>query len=233
MPVPLLPPAFRLVVVDREVDAFERARGAAPQGLDDGTAYWTDRGDRLRLAFAFRPQTGRAEALETVYVLGVAAADALAAAVPAGLPLGLGWPGDLVLDGARVGRLRVALGPGEMPSWLVLGVGIDLGPSAREPGETPDLTTLADAGAEDEVTGAALAEGVARHLLHWLDRWAEDGLGPVRAAWNRRCHRRGEVARLELAGAMRAGPIGGLDAAGRFRIGSQALPLEAALDGLR
>lgn len=232
MPLPLLPPAFQLVAVDREVDAFDRACRTAPRGLDDGTVYWTDRDDRLRLAVAFEPEVRRAEALETVYVLGVAAADALAALVPAGLPLALAWPGGLVLDGAKVGRVCAALAPSAepegTPAWLVLGLGIELGPAVREPGETPDLTTLADSGA-DGLTSAGLAESVTRHFLSWLHRWAEDGLEPVRTAWNRRCFRLGEKVTLELAGAPRDGRIGGLDAEGRFRIGTEALPLGAAL----
>jgi biotin-(acetyl-CoA carboxylase) ligase len=235
MPLPSLPPAFQLVALDRDVDAFERACRAAPRGLDDGTVYWTDRDDRLRLAVAFEPELRRAEAIEAVYVLAVAAANALAALLPAGLPLALAWPGGIVLDGARVGRVCVALGPAAepeaVPPWLVLGLGIEVGPSVREPGETPDLTTLADSGAED-VTSVALAESVGRHFLSWLHRWAEDGLEPVRAAWNRRCFRLGEKATLDLAGDLRDGRIAGLDPEGRFRIGTAALPLEAALDEL-
>ena len=81
---PLLPPAFQLVVVDAAVDAFERARRMAPRGLDDGTVYWTDRGDRLRLAVALEPEAPLPETLLAAYVLMVATGDALGSAPAAG-----------------------------------------------------------------------------------------------------------------------------------------------------
>jgi BirA family biotin operon repressor/biotin-[acetyl-CoA-carboxylase] ligase len=235
MALPHLPPAFRLVVVDREIDAFERTRRLAPQGLEDGTVYWTDRADRLRLAVALEPEAPRATTLELVYVLTVATGDALGALLPPGLPLAFAWPGGLVLDGARLGRVKAALAAvadgREVPRWLVLGLDIAVGPYPGEPGEVPDRTTLADAGASG-ITVVMLAESVSRHFLAWTYRWQEEGLLPVRAAWNARCLDRGSEARLMVAGRPREGRVTGLDMFGSFRIGRAALPLEAALGEL-
>ena len=47
--LPQLPPAFHLVALDRELQAFGRAVASAPRGIDDGTVYWTERADRLEL----------------------------------------------------------------------------------------------------------------------------------------------------------------------------------------
>jgi BirA family transcriptional regulator, biotin operon repressor / biotin---[acetyl-CoA-carboxylase] ligase len=232
--LPLLPPAFQLVALDREVDAFERAVRLAPRGLDDGTVYWTDRADRLALAVALEPEAPTGATLEAVYVLAVAVGDALGALLPPQLPLAFAWPGGIVLDGAELGRVRAAVAPtldaGEAPPWLVLGLDLAVGDRPGEPGTRPSLTSLSESGAGgEEVTAARLAEGVARHFLAWTHRWLEEGPAPVRAAWDARCFRKGEAATLGLAGGRFSGEVGGLDRAGRFRIGGAALPLESAL----
>ena len=234
MSAPLLPPAFQLVSLHREVDAFERARRAAPRGLDDGTVYWSDRTDRLLLAVAIEPEAPRAEALRAVHVLGVAAVDALGALVPPGLSLAFAWPGDLVLDGARVGRVRAALGAtadaGEVPPWLVLGLEVEVEASAGTPGDEPhDRASLADSGAGEAVTAVRLAEDTARHFLGWAQRCRDEGFGPVRDAWNARCFGRGAEATFEVAGQRRSGVVRGLDEGGDLCVGAAALPLEAAL----
>jgi BirA family transcriptional regulator, biotin operon repressor / biotin---[acetyl-CoA-carboxylase] ligase len=211
----VLPPAFRLVAVERGVDAFERARDRAPQGLDDGTVYWTDRADQLRLAVVLEPEAPRGTTLQAVHVLTVAAGDALGALLPPQMPLAFAWPGGLLLDGAQLGRVRAAVAPvvdpRAVPPWLVLGLRIDIGPYPGEPGEVPDRTTLADAGAP-EITSGALAEAVSRHFLAWTRRWQEEGFAPVRASWNAR--------RQEGAA---------LDDEGRCRVGAAVFPLEAVL----
>lgn len=235
MSLPLLPPAFQLVVVDEGVDAFERARRMVPRGLDDGTVYWTDRRDRLLLAVALEPEAPLPQTLLATYVLTVAVGDALGALLPPALPVAFAWPGGIVLDGARLGQLRVAVAaiaePDSVPPWLLLGLDLAVGPVPHEPGATPDVTTLADAGA-GEISVVQLAESVTRYLLHWTHRWQETGFADVRTAWNERCFRRGETATLALAAGQFMGSIAGLDGEGRFRIGEAALSLDAALPEL-
>lgn len=215
--LPSLPPAFRLVVVARDIDAFDHACRRAPQGVADATVYWTERADRLQLAIVLEPDEPLRASLPVVHVLTVAVGDALGALLPPGLPFACRWPAILCLDGARLGTVRAAAaptsGPDALPAWLVLGLRVDVGPYAGEPGEVPDRTTLADAGAP-EITTVALAEAVSRHFLAWVRRWQEDGFAPVRAAWNARAE------------------TGSLDTTGSLRAGDAILPLEAALADL-
>lgn len=223
-PPPELPPAYQLVALDRDTDAFERARARAPGGLDDGTVYWTDRPDRLLLAFALEPEEGRstADALEAVYALALAAGEAL------GHPgVAFAWPGGLVLDGAGLGRVRAAAAPTcdpeAAPPWLVVGLdlAVGAGPTGDGPAPAPALTT------------AELAARVARRFLAWDRRRREEGFAPVRAAWNARCLGLGAPATVRVQGSRRSGRVGGLDADGALLLGDAALPLEAVLaDGL-
>ena len=137
MPPPSLPPAFHLVALDPEVGAFARAVRAAPRGVDDGTLYWTERSDRVDLAVVLEPESPAAQTLEALYVLTVAAGDALGAALPPVVPVAYGWPGDLILAGARVGRVRAALAPvadaDGVPPWLVVGLQIDVAALGDDP----------------------------------------------------------------------------------------------------
>ena len=236
MTLPSLPPAFHLVGLDRELEAFARAVRAAPRGVDDGTVYWTDRGDRLELGLVLEPEAPAAKTLEAVYVLGVATGEALADLVPPAVPVALAWPGDILLDGARAGRLRAAIAPvtdaAAIPPWLVLGLSVDLAPLADEPGRVPDRTSLHEQGA-GEVTAVALIEQVTRHLLLWTSRWLADGLEPVRVAWNRRCYARGTAAGITIGAARIEGVVAGLDPSGALVVGDRRLSLRDAMELLR
>ena len=54
-------------------------------------------------------------------MLTVAAGDALGTPLPPQVPVAFAWPGDLILDGAKVGQVRAALAPsrarGIRPGW--------------------------------------------------------------------------------------------------------------------
>ena len=101
---------------------------------------------------------------------------------------------------------------------------MSVGPLGDDPGRFPDRTSLHEEGAGD-ITPARLLESVTRHLLHWTARWLEEGLGPVRAAWNPRCFRLGEAGELALADRRVAGGGQGLDAGGAFVVGDHRLEL--------
>jgi biotin-(acetyl-CoA carboxylase) ligase len=233
MTLPSLPPAFTLVGLDREVPAFARAVQAAPRGVEDGTVYWTDRADRLEIALVLEPEAPAARTLEAVYVLTVATGEALAHLLPPAVPIAYAWPGDILLDGARAGRVRAALAPvaddADVPPWLVLGLTLELAPVGGDPGHLPDRTSLHEQGA-GEVTVVELIEGVTRHLLRWTSHWLESGLDPARSAWNLRCFRRGRHAQLSLADERIEGTVAGLDGQGALVVGERRLELKDSLE---
>lgn len=227
--LPSFPPAFQLVALDGEVDAFARAVGAAPRGIEDGTIFWSGRDDLLDMALVLEPDTAALPALDAVYLLAVAACETLARLVPPEASVACAWPGDLLLDGARVGAVRAVVAPtadpAAPPPWLVLGLRLQL---TATPGGPVDSTSLTGQGG-GEAGAAALLAVVSRRLLDWTARRRTDGPASVYAAWNRRCFRRGEQGVLSLDGEPVAGTIAGLDAEGRFTIGLVRLLLTDAL----
>lgn len=231
MTPPVLPPVYGLALIERGRDPFAHARSRLARGVEDGLVLLEDRGDRLELALLLEPDRDRAACLLLLPTLAVATADTLAAHLPPMMPVGLVWPGRLLVDGAEIGRLRFAIAPGPAeapPAWLLLGVSLDLVGPASEPGRDPGRIGLAEAGA-GEVDTAGLAESWSRHFLSWLDRLESEGFEPVRASWNARCHERGRRATLLLAGRERIGTVGGLEPDGTFRIGEARLSLETVL----
>ena len=176
-----LPPLFTAASVAR--DAFGAARGLASGGGEAGTLVVAEDREMLDLAVVLEPDRPAADCFAALPIAMLALADALAAVGPPLKPVGFIWPHRLVLDGAEVGRARLALPkPSDepVPAWLVVGLELRLRftAGAEEPGRTPERTALAEEGF-GEVTPAAIVEAFARHLLHWVHRWQEEGLGPA------------------------------------------------------
>lgn len=182
-----LPPVFRAVGVDR--DAFVAARAMAEAGGEAGTlVVAADDSAVLDLAVVLEPDRPAADCFAALPIAMLAMADALASLGPPLKTVSFGWPDRLVLDGADIGRARLALprpsdeppdqSPGQsLPAWLVVGLALRLRleGDAVEPGRTPDRTALYEEGFGD-VTVPAIVEAFARHLLYWVNRWQEEGL---------------------------------------------------------
>lgn len=177
-----LPPVFQAEHV--AADAFTAARGMAVAGGEAGTLVVADLGPvaaRLELAVILEPDRPAADCFAALPIAMLAMADALAALGPPMKPIGFTWPDRLLLDGAELGRARLALpkpSPEPHPAWLVVGIDLQrqFADDTTEPGRTPDRTALLEEGF-GEVTPTEIVEAFARHLLLWVDRWQSQGLG--------------------------------------------------------
>jgi hypothetical protein len=191
-PTPLsLPPVFEAVHVT--ADAFTAARGLAVGGgdagtlvvaaLDPGTAW-------LEVAVILEPDRPAADCFPALPIAMLAMADALAALGPPLKTIGFSWPDRLLLDGAELGRARLALpkpSAEPLPAWLVAAIMLRwrFESGSDEPGRTPDRTALLEEGF-GAVTPAAIVEAFARHLLFWVGRWQEDGLAEATSHYRAR-----------------------------------------------
>jgi len=185
---PELPPGYTLRLCAE--DAFATACKAAQEGAADGFMLMVDRHDRCEAALVLRPLDPVQPALTLGYVGLLGLHDGLAALAPAETPISLGWPDRLMVNAACVGGVRVAHGPlvdkegmSDVPDWLVLGITVQMAGAEGddEPGADLTYTNLHEEGCGD-VTVPRLVESFGRHLLHWLDRWQEQGFEPVRRA---------------------------------------------------
>jgi len=127
---------------------------------------------------ALRP--GDPPATGLALLAGVALVDALSLFVPAGAPLMLKWPNDLLLNGAKVAGVLLERS-GER---VVVGLGVNLAHApALADRSTASLTNLAPTPAP-----GVLADAVADRFSSWLARWRREGIGPVRSAWLAHAH---------------------------------------------
>lgn len=111
---------------------------------------------------------------------GVALAEALSLFVPAGAPLMLKWPNDLLLNGAKLAGVLLERS-GER---VVVGLGVNLAHAPILPERpTTSLAEIAPPPAPE-----VLADVVADRFSTWLARWRREGIGPVRSAWLSRAH---------------------------------------------
>jgi biotin-(acetyl-CoA carboxylase) ligase len=179
---PELPPVFRAFAALGDVGSC--AKSAAQSGAEEGALYWSVAPERIALALVLHGDRPLAEAAEFLAVAQVGVADALAALIPARLPVTMVGPDRLFLNDAEVGRLRLeAAADGEPPPWLVLEVAIARAAEDEtiDPGLTPERTTLAEEGCAD-LDPVDLIEAIARHLLAWTARWVEEGPAAIMAA---------------------------------------------------
>lgn len=185
---PELPPGYSLKLCAG--DAFGTACKAADDGAEDGFMLMVDRQDRCEAAVVLRPLDPIQPALTLAYVGLLGLHDGLAAVAPAETPASIGWPDRLLVNAACVGGIRIAHGPlvekegmADVPDWLVLGITVQMvtDPEGDAPGEELEYTDLHEEGC-GEVTVSQLIASFARHLLHWLDRWQEEGFEQIRRA---------------------------------------------------
>ena len=111
---------------------------------------------------------------------GVALTEALSLFMPAGAPLMLKWPNDLMLNAAKIGGILLE----RLGERVVVGVGVNLlhAPSL------PDRPTASMLDIASPPTAAVLADAIADRFAAWLARWRREGFGPVRSAWLAHAH---------------------------------------------
>lgn len=175
-------------------DPFEAACAEAAQGCDAGTILYDATPDRLRAAIVLAPEVPLSDAAAMLPLTGIAVQNALGALGPSELPVHLCWDGAIRVNGGLCGSLRGATDTqdtGAEPGWLVTGFELVFARPDMAGGETPDHTDLMSEGCGD-LTPVDLLESWSRHLLNWINRWEEDGIGPVHAEWRGLAHGMGQ-----------------------------------------
>jgi hypothetical protein len=201
LPLPDLPPGYRLVPVREREEAFERACSVAAQA-GAGTFVWARRFDLVEYAVVLEPEEALVAARRAFFPAMSALADAVGSACPPDKPVEFEWPGTLLFDGARLGGGRLGWPPDcrdeETPDWLVFGAMLlSSKHGSGDPGLTPDSTSLEE---EDcEFSHEALIEFFARNLMRAFHLWNEQGFARLAADYVARLSLGGQPARASIA----------------------------------
>ena len=171
-------------------DPFEAACAEAQQGCDAGTILYDVTPERLQAAIVLAPEVPLADAAAMVPLTGVAVQNALGALGPSELAVHLCWDGQIRVNGALCGYVRGATDVSDVaeePGWLVTGFELVFARPNVAGGETPDETDLMSEGCGD-LTLTDLLESWSRHLLNWISRWEDEGMGPLHTEWSGLAH---------------------------------------------
>lgn len=179
----------------------DRAKELADEGADHGElvvaeAQTAGRGRRgrswaspprrnLYFSVVLRPELPPARAPELTLVGAVAICEALR---QAGVDAGIKWPNDLLASGKKIAGILTELAADpDRVEWVVLGAGVNV--NARREDFPEDVrgeatSILIERG--QPAPRALFAAACFTALETWLDRHAEEGFAPVRAAWRER-----------------------------------------------
>lgn len=196
MSEPSFPPLFSGLGVEGQADPFAKACAEAARGCDAGLVVYNLGATTLTAAIVFAPEIALREAMTMLPLCGVGFQNALGALAPPEVAVHLDWDGNLRINGARCGRLRVASASGDpdvQPDWLVIGLDLPLWPASDDTGETPDQTALYAEGCAD-VDAQVLLEAWVKHTLVGLNTWLDEGSAPLHKNWRGLAHGLGEPA---------------------------------------
>lgn len=218
----LLPPPYTAHWAPRGDVMAQACARAAQDGA--GTLVWHmsagqgDAAGRLDFAVVLEPEEPLAQARRAFIAGMVALGDALAAHCPPERAVRFGWPGEVRLDGGRLGGMRFAApgagevssasgggegfsasggGEGDVPEWMVLGIELIADRDhLSAAGTRPDSVSLRE---EEFTDPPAVVESFAAYLMLMFDRWRHAGFETLAARYSERLD---SGAALDEAGAL-------------------------------
>jgi BirA family biotin operon repressor/biotin-[acetyl-CoA-carboxylase] ligase len=160
------------------------------------------------------------------FIAGLALHEAVAAASGLDAPrLGLKWPNDLLLDGAKIAGLLLEGHQRDGMFAVVIGFGVNV-TAAPDNAAYPAKALSA---VQRDLSLEALFEGLSRSFARHFEPWCEaqaaatgDPFSEVRSAWTARAAGLGAPVTIRLLRGERSGSFAGLDEAGRLRLETSA-----------
>lgn len=211
---PQFPPLFSGLEVAVGIDPFSKACAEAALGCDAGLVVYAPAGTEMQAAIVFAPEQPLDEAMAVFKACGVGFQNALGALAPPEVGVHLSWDGEVFVNGARCGRLRVAASETDgatEPDWIVVGLELPILPQDPDtPGLTPEDTCLYEEGCA-EVDTVHLLEAWVRHTLMWISRLESEGPRALHAEWRGLARDMGEGVKLTLQGTTYTGTFMGVD----------------------
>lgn len=195
--VPDLPGLYELIAVEKAGSARGHAEALAISGAEEGTLvwvkkqtegvgrkgnYWISGENNLHCAVILRPDDSFEICCQLGLLAGVCVSQAITMIGEPMEELRLGWPNDVYLNRGKVAGINLSgeSSPDGRINWMVVSLNVNAYQHPTSLGFS--TASLRGEGFEsfDRVT---LLEGFAREFLAWLDRWANQGLAPIRKAW--------------------------------------------------
>lgn len=226
---PELPSVYEPIHLQSAGNLAEAALKHARDGAPEGTLVWTTEqtiglarlgrewespADGLYAAVILRPDFDWRQTGQIALVGLVSLGTAVAAMVGPMTELRYRWPNDLLVGGTKIAGLW--LHEDRSAGWLTLVLSCNVG---QRPNGIFDGGCLLDEGGNPDIEPVQLLEQFSRQFLAWLNRWAEEGVEPVRREFCSRSDGAGTPVALVLDKNERlAGMLAGIDASGDLQI---------------
>jgi BirA family biotin operon repressor/biotin-[acetyl-CoA-carboxylase] ligase len=171
---------------------------------------WASAGSSLAATLLFRPGCPVSALAGLSLVAGVAAHDAIVAALPdAGRPhVRLKWPNDVLIGRAKVSGILVESSIVGEDVVAVIGTGVNIARVPEVAGR--ETTALAEHGSSAGF--ADMSAGLAEALARWLGVWSDGrDFQAIREAWRERAGPLGELINVNAGSELVVGRYAGLD----------------------
>ena len=187
---PQLPPLLSAEKVSKDIDVFQKAISST-KTFDTGTVFYSEKNEMVDIAILLNPEVNQKKCNQMIYLLTVAAGDAIGALAPPEVMVTHSFPGYIYLNKGEAGVVNLAIDYQEkgdqIPEWLVLGFKLKIKEFSdmEQDHPDPDITSLETEGA-GFISRTRMVESVCRHFLAWLNQWEDEGFTPVIKMWNQR-----------------------------------------------
>ena len=194
-----------------------------------GRSWASPAGRNVYLSVVLRPDLPPARAPELTLLGSVAVCQAVR---QAGVDAAIKWPNDLLVRGRKVAGLLTEMAAElDQVQWVVLGVGVNVNAEAADfPAEVRELATSLAIERGEPVPRALFTAALLTALEEWLDRHADEGFTPVRAAWREMSDTLGREVRVRSGGADLVGVAEDVDESGALLVRT-AQGLERVVSG--
>lgn len=178
-----------------------------------GRTWVSPPGKNLACSLVLRPEIPPARAPEVTLLAAVALAETMR---EAGAEASIKWPNDVQLGGKKVAGILTELSADtERVHFIVLGLGVNLNTEAADfPPDVAALATSLRVARGQKVPRALFLAALLVKLEGWVDRWVDEGFGPVREAWRRLSSTLGQEVRVRSEGRELVGVAEDIDASG-------------------
>lgn len=181
---------------------------------------WESPSGNLAATLMLRPGKSATECAQLSFAAAIAACDMLAD-FAGKTEVRVKWPNDVLADGRKIAGilLESASQGGEAPSWLAVGIGVNL--ASHPDGTEFPATSLAALRVPMPAAEDALLH-LAAHFARWYDVWRAEGFPAIRDAWLARAAGLGGRIRARLTHEEANGVFEGLDENGALLLRESA-----------
>lgn len=229
---PNLPGLYELVVVDETDSARAYAERLAARGADEGTLvwakkqteglgrsgkYWISGEKNLHCAVVLRPEDPFEVCCQLSLLASVCTGQAITLVGEPMEELRLGWPNDVYLNRGKVAGVHLSgeLGANDAVNWMVVSVNVN---TFNHPTSLGFAASSLRGEGFTNFERVDLLEGFSREFLAWLNRWADQGLEPVRKAWSWRADWRDDEHSVDYDGRTHRGTFDSVETDGTLKL---------------